>query len=281
MARLNEEVKTILKSKQTDILDLWKKHLFTKSKQLIELIGLDNLNQRTTNFLTQFIDALSIGDDISQENYKRTREFLSDLSQEMTQKNLTPSETAMFVFSVKDAIFPLLMAEFDGKKFVKSILLINSVIDQLGLVTIEEYLNSREIIIREQQNALTETSVPVVKVWNKIIMVPLVGMLDSSRTELMLETLLESIEDTQAKVAILDISGIPIVDTLVAGHLIKTATAARLMGTDCIITGIGSKISQTMVQLGIDLSAVVSRTTLEDGLKLAFEITNQKIKLGE
>ncbi len=272
---MNKELHEILSSNKTDMLDLWKKQLFTKSKQLVELIGLEKLKARTEEFLDCLIEALPADNDVQADAYKGTRTLLRELSKELTVYNLTPSETAMFVFSIKEAIFPILQSKLEARQFAQTILIINTKIDQLGLMTFETYLNIKENLIHEQQRAFMEVSVPVVRVWNKILMVPLMGMLDSSRTELMLETLLDSIEKTQAKVAILDISGIPVVDSLVAGHLIKAASATRLMGADCIITGIGSKISQTMVHLGINLSEIVSKTTLEEGLKLAFKITGQ------
>src|SRR3972149_1266054 len=131
-------------------------------------------------------------------------------------------------------------------------------------------------LLKEQQKAFMEVSVPVVKVWNRILLVPLIGVFDSQRAELLMEMLLTELENTQAKVAILDVSGIPIVDSLVAKHLIRTVSAAKLMGVECIVTGIRSKISQTIVQLGVDLSGITTRATLEEGLKVALDLTNQK-----
>lgn len=132
-------------------------------------------------------------------------------------------------------------------------------------------------LLKEQQKAFVEVSVPVVKVWNRILLVPLIGVFDSQRAELLMETLLTELENTQAKVAILDVSGIPIVDSLVAKHLIRTVSAVKLMGAECIVTGIRSRISQTIVQLGIDLSGIITRTALAEGIKVAFDLTDQKI----
>jgi len=154
---------------------------------------------------------------------------------------------------------------------------VNTLIDRLGVFTFSVYQESREELMREQQRAFMEVSVPVVRIWDRIIMIPLVGMLDSSRTQQMMETMLTALEDYQSKVAIMDISGIPVVDTLVARHLITAASAARLMGAECIITGIRARISQTLVQLGVDLSGFITRTTLADGLQLALKMTDQKI----
>jgi PAS domain S-box-containing protein len=131
--------------------------------------------------------------------------------------------------------------------------------------------------LKEQQKALLELSSPIVRVWDKIIMVPLIGIFDSNRAQVVTETLLEAIEGTQAIVAILDISGIPVMDTMVANHLLRTIAAAKLMGTVCIVTGVRSSIAQTVVQLGVDLSGVVTKSTMLDGLRMAFELTGQKV----
>ena len=132
-------------------------------------------------------------------------------------------------------------------------------------------------LLKEQQKAFMEVAVPVVKVWNRVLLVPLIGVFDSARAQLTMETLLTEIENTQAKVAILDVSGIPVVDSLVAKHLIRTVSAVKLMGAECIVTGIRSRISQTIVQLGIDLSGITTRTALAEGLKVALDMTEQKI----
>lgn len=193
----------------------------------------------------------------------------------MTVKNLPPSETALLIFSMKDVIFSIFQSSFEGDDFHKVLLMTNNIIDRLGLLIFDHYLQAKEKLITEQQNIMLELSVPVVTVWDKILMVPLIGMIDSRRTQLMMERLLTAIENTQSKIAILDISGIPIVDTLVARHLIVTISAAKLMGSECIITGISSRIAQTIVNLGVDLTGIVTRSTLADGLKYAVEKTGQ------
>lgn len=274
---MNREIATILSKNRNDIFELWNKQLIIQAKSLVEIIGLDETRVRTRNMLGLFIDALPEKGDETHQSYQQINDLLMELSRKMNEQNVTPSETAVFVFSMKDAIFPVLQNHFEGKEFAEAIILINRFIDQFGLSTFEIYLDSREEVITEQQKAFQEVSVPVVKIWDRIIMIPLVGMLDSERTQLMMETMLSYLEESQSKVVILDISGIPVVDTLVARHLITAASAVRLMGAECVITGIRAKIAQTLVQLGVDLGSFMTRTTLADGLQSALELTGQKI----
>ncbi|KJR40479.1 anti-sigma-factor antagonist [Candidatus Magnetoovum chiemensis] len=248
------------------------------SRTLVELIGLNQVEKITQEISDTLIKAVKTINTHEHEDYKQLEKQVAELSREMSLRNITPTETAQLIFFIKDAIFPILQGEC-GQNSVLSeyILFINSIVDKLGLLTFQIYLESREELIKEQQRAFMDVSVPVVKVWKDIVLIPLVGMLDSSRTQLMMEIMLSAIEDTQSKVAIIDISGIPIVDSLVARHLITAASAAKLMGAECLITGIRAKISQTLVQLGVDLSGIVTKTTLADGLQLALQMTEQKL----
>ena len=149
-------------------------------------------------------------------------------------------------------------------------------LDQLGLHTMEVYQRSREEVVRRQQDEIAELSTPVVKLWDGILALPLIGTLDSARTQVVMENLLQAIVDQSADLAIIDITGVPTVDTLVAQHLLKTIAAARLMGADCIISGIRPQIAQTMVHLGVELD-VVSKATLADALQLAFQRTGRTV----
>lgn len=276
MTAINKEIAVLLTKNRNDVFELWNKQLILSAKSLVELIGVGEMKNRTQDLLGHLLNALSSGDE-SDESYQNIAEMLTDLSAKMTEQNISPSETASFVFSLKDAIFPVLQENFEQRRLADAILAVNQMIDKLGIITFEAYLDSREEVIAEQQKAFREVSVPVVKVWDQIIMIPLIGMLDSERTQMMMEILLTALEDMQSKVAILDISGIPVVDTLVARHLITAASAVRLMGAECIITGVRAKIAQTLVQLGVDLGGFVTRTSMSDGLQLALELTGQKI----
>jgi len=267
----------ILQNNKSEILDQWHQQLILNTKSLVESIGLNVMKQRTEELLDALIDALERDDDFEGDSYGKARDLMTDISRQMTLVNLTPSEVTLFVFSLRNVIFPLFQANIDARQLAAQYYLVNSLIDKLGVFTFTVYQESREELMREQQRAFMEVSVPVVRIWDRIIMIPLVGMLDSSRTQQMMETMLTALEDYQSKVAIMDIAGIPVVDTLVARHLITAASAARLMGAECIITGIRARISQTLVQLGVDLSGFITRTTLADGLQLALKMTDQKI----
>jgi len=273
------DLSIILKERRADILELWKKRLFTEGRAVVEAVGLAALREKTEIILDHLIQALpAFENDIESPSFSAMKETLSGLSVEITLKELTPADTALIVFSLRSALLPVIQMSVPPDRFGGHLFHFNNLIDRLGLYTFESYLKTREDIIAEQHRAFLDMSVPVVKIWHKIIMIPLVGMLDSDRTMQMMETLLEAVEQNQSKVAILDISGIPVVDTLVARHLITAASAVQLMGAECVITGIRAKISQTLVQLGVDLSGIVTRTTLADGLAYALDLTNQRIE---
>ena len=196
---------------------------------------------------------------------------LDELSRSRVADGYSPSEAATFVFSLKQAIFDLLREATSGDELADRIWVASTVIDQLGLITIESYQRSREEVIRRQQEELLELSTPVIKLWDGAVAVPLIGTLDSARTQVVMENLLERIVQTDAQIAIVDITGVPTVDTLVAQHLLKTVAAARLMGAECIISGIRPQIAQTIVHLGLDLSDVTTKATLADAFEVALE----------
>jgi rsbT co-antagonist protein RsbR len=217
---------------------------------------------------------------IQGSTWKEMREFLTSASRERSQKGFTPSETASFVLSFKQPLFAQLRQEFaqeDGQSLLDSILVATTLIDELGLFTMEVYQKTREEVIRRQQDELIELSTPVVKLWDGILGLPIIGTLDSARTQIVMESLLQKIVETGSEVAIIDITGVPTVDTLTAQHLLKTITAARLMGADCIISGIRPQIAQTIVYLGVDLSNVVTKSTLADAFALALKQVGLKI----
>ena len=196
--------------------------------------------------------------------------MLEEVSRSRAALGLTPSETATFVFSIKEPLFDLLQQKIgtDPGRLAHEIWTATTLIDRLGLYTVEASLKNREDIILRQQQELLELSTPVVRLWEGILALPLIGTLDSARTQTVMENLLEEIVAAGAEIAIIDITGVPTVDTLVAQHLIKTVAAARLMGADCIISGIRPQIAQTIVHLGLDLG-VVSKATMADAFALA------------
>ena len=211
--------------------------------------------------------------DMDGPQWGEVRDLLAEVTRSRSLQGFTPSETATFVLSLKKPIFDLLRREFarDLEGLAREMLLSTEILDQLGLYTTEVYQKAREEVIQRQQQEMMELSTPVVKLWDGVLALPLIGTLDSERTQVVMESLLQRIVETGAEVAILDITGVPTVDTLVAQHLIKTVTAARLMGADCIISGIRPQIAQTIVHLGVDLGTIVTKSTLADAFALALK----------
>ena len=203
------------------------------------------------------------------------REMLDELSRARAARASRPSETATFVFSLKQPLFARLRRELgrDADALADETWTATLLLDKLGLYTTEVYQKGREEVIRRQQQEMLELSTPVVKLWDGILALPLIGTLDSARTQVVMESLLQRIVETGAAIAIIDITGVPTVDTLVAQHLLKTVAAARLMGADCIISGIRPQIAQTIVHLGVDLGDVITKATLADAFALALQRT--------
>src|SRR5262245_1434438 len=201
------------------------------------------------------------------------REMLAELSASRARQGFTPTETATFVFSFKQPLFAVLREELarDAEGLAREMWTATTLLDTLGLFTAETFQKTREGVIMRQERDLLELSTPVVSLWDGILALPLIGTLDSERTQVVMETLLERIVETSASIAIIDITGVPTVDTLVAQHLLKTVGAARLMGAECIISGIRPQIAQTIVHLGVDLGDVVTKATLAAALVVALE----------
>jgi len=201
------------------------------------------------------------------------REVLADVSRERSRQGFSPAETATFVFSLKRPLFALLRRELnrDPEALARETWASTELLDKLGLYTTEVYQKAREEVIQRQQQEMLELSTPVVKLWEGVLALPLIGTLDSARTQVVMETLLQKVVETSAQVAIIDITGVPTVDTLVAQHLIKTVTAARLMGAECLISGIRPAIAQTIVHLGVDLGDVTTKATLADAFAVALQ----------
>jgi rsbT co-antagonist protein RsbR len=232
----------------------------------------------------QFLEQLRRGaasgrlEDIGTAEWAPMRELLEDISRDRAIKGYSPSETAIVVFSLKEPLFELLRQEIasDAGLLARETWVASSLIDRLGLYTIECYARIREDVISRQQQELLELSTPVVELWDGILALPLIGTLDSARTQIVMESLLQRIVTSGAEIAIIDITGVPTVDTLVAQHLIKTISAARLMGADCILSGIRPQIAQTIVHLGLELN-VVSKATMADALALALRRSGRAV----
>ncbi len=208
--------------------------------------------------------------DIDGSSFAALREILADMSRTRAQAGFSPTETATFILSLKQPLFARLSADKGSapERLAEDLLTASELIDALGLFMMESYQRAREEVIIRQQTEIAELSTPVVKLWQGVLALPLIGTLDSARTQVVMENLLESIVRYEADIAIIDITGVPTVDTLVAQHLLKTVAAARLMGADCIISGIRPQIAQTMVHLGVELN-VISKTNLSDAFAVA------------
>jgi rsbT co-antagonist protein RsbR len=209
--------------------------------------------------------------DLSAPGWAPVKELLIGLSARRAKGGYTPRETASFVFSLKEPFFSALQAELgkNPEAVLKAIWQVTELIDKLGLLTMEAFQRTREELIARQQLELMELSTPVVRLWDNILALPLIGTLDSARTQIVMQNLLEAIVQTRSDYAIIDITGVPVVDTLVAQHLLKTVAAARLMGADCLISGIRPQIAQTIIHLGVDLSEVTTKATLADAFAVA------------
>ena len=231
------------------------------------------LTQQATELLGLVTAALETGTDIQNEGWNATRQMLDEVSRSRALQGFSPTETAMFVFSLKKPLFHELRRAFasDAQALADATWEANLVVDALGMHTIHTFQRSREGIILRQQEELLELSTPVVTLWDGILALPMIGTLDSARTQVVMESLLQRIVETGSEVAIIDITGVPTVDTLVAQHLLKTVTAIRLMGADCIISGIRPQIAQTIVHLGVDLRGVITKASLADALAVAFD----------
>ena len=238
------------------------------------------LNAQSVRFVRALQEGAESGhvDSILGPQWAPAREVLEEVSRSRALKGFTPSETATFVFSLKDPVFEILRTECgkDTDRLANELLVVSLLLDKLGLYTTEVFQKSREEIIQRQQVEMLELSTPVVQLWDGILALPLIGTLDSARTQVVMESLLEEIVKSEAQIAIIDITGVPTVDTLVAQHLLKTVAAARLMGADCIISGIRPQIAQTLVHLGVDLN-VVSKATMAGAFGLALRRIGKRV----
>ncbi|WP_027006260.1 STAS domain-containing protein [Conexibacter woesei] len=283
-------IETILRDQRAALLDAWVAAQLSAPGVRTDLISERELRVDSDRFLTALSDAVtadSASADVSGPDWATVRGLLTDLSRSRATQGFSPTETATFVFSFKQPLFGAVQAQApdDSAALTAALWQATELIDALGLFTSEAYLRSREEVIRRQQDELIELSTPVVKLWDGVVALPLIGTLDSARTQVVMESLLERIVETDSTIAIIDITGVPTVDTLVAQHLLKTVAAARLMGADCIVSGIRPQIAQTIVHLGLDLSEVITKSSLADAVVVAlertgFEITRRRTKLG-
>ncbi len=272
----------ILQRREGEILERWIKDQLAAPNARAGALAERELREQSREFLVLLRQAAGTGGaggDTTGKAWDAVRDFLAGISRARAIKGSSPSETATFVFSLKQSVFEALRHEYanDGEALAGEIWTTSLLLDRLGLYTTEVYQKGREEVILRQQQEMLELSTPVVKLWDGVLALPMIGTLDSARTQVVMESLLQRIVETEADVAIIDITGVPTVDTLVAQHLIKTITAARLMGAECIISGIRPQIAATIVHLGVDLSGVITKATLADAFKIALTRVGQSV----
>jgi rsbT co-antagonist protein RsbR len=273
----------ILQSQYSALLQEWLRSQLSSVGRQLNPGDERTLAANSGEFLTLFSGSVNSGElrDIYTPSWEKTRDFLASLSASRAKDGFTPTETASFILSLKEPLFSRLRKEIkDAVQATEEITSASNLLDKLGLFTTEAYQKTREEIIARQQTELLELSTPVVRLWDNILAVPLIGTLDSNRTQVVMENLLQAIVNTRSDIAIIDITGVPTVDTLVAQHLLKTVAAARLMGADCIISGVRPQIAQTIIHLGVDLSTVTTKATLASALQIALQRTGATIVKG-
>jgi rsbT co-antagonist protein RsbR len=266
----------ILKEKKETILELW------ISKQMAQdsYFNAEDQKEDSEDFLDAFLGALNESNinDKDAKGFEKVHDILMGISVSRAKRGFTPRETAVYMFTFKEALLEVLSQDIsDPVKLYEDSLKISKIIDNMAILTFEGYIKGREDVISRQTDEITEISTPVIRVWDGVVALPIIGTLDSARTQVVMENLLQQIVETGSTIAILDISGVPAVDSLVAQHLIKTVSATRLLGAECIISGIRPEIAQIVVHLGIDLSNIITKSTLASALQTAFNMLQLEV----
>jgi rsbT co-antagonist protein RsbR len=274
MARTAGLVMELLEKSHAEILEDWMKEQLAALTRRRDLMSDAELREQSASLLGLLRQALASGTDIDAAAWQPVRSRLEEISRTRAMQGFTPSETATFVFSLKQ---PMMKRLKPASASLDDIWELTVLLDTLGLYTTEVFQRTREQVIMRQQAEMLELSTPVVQLWDGILALPLIGTLDSRRTQAVMEALLQRIVETGSEFAIIDITGVPTVDTLTAQHLIKTITATRLMGAECIVSGIRPQIAQTIVHLGVDLGDVLTKSSLAGALELALRRRGLKV----
>jgi rsbT co-antagonist protein RsbR len=278
-----QAVRHVLVKNEKEILTEWVRLQLATTTLRADLIKEGELRAQSRDLLSLLRVAMESDrmESLESADWTQVKEFLTGLSRSRALQGFSSTETATFVLSLKQPIFERLRLEVkEVQTLADGLWATTVVLDRLALFTTEVFLKARETVIQSQQRELLELSTPVVELWESILALPLIGTLDSERTQVVMESLLQKIVATGATIAIIDITGVPTVDTLVAQHLLKTVAAARLMGADCIISGIRPQIAQTIVHLGVDLSEVTTKATLADAFVIAMRRVQAKLPTG-
>jgi rsbT co-antagonist protein RsbR len=264
----------IIQKDSAGLLAEWLAELKAQGTSSDHRISESELKEQGRELLWLLAAAVPTGTDVRDDAWRPVREYLDGLSRSRAVQGFTSTETATFIFSLKRPLFSRIRSQMtDAGTIGDATWEVNELIDRLGMHTVATFQKSREAVISRQQEEMLELSTPVVKLWEGVVALPMIGTLDSARTQVVMESLLQRIVETGSEIAIIDITGVPMVDTLVAQHLLKTVTAIRLMGADCIISGIRPQIAQTIVHLGVELDGVTTKASLADALALAFKRT--------
>jgi rsbT co-antagonist protein RsbR len=274
------ELTEIFSKNEAQIMAEWIRGM-EKSVQRTDLISKSELEEQCRSLLTAVVTGVRVSGptNISGEGWNSARDLLQEISTSRARQGFSPGEVATFVLSLKQPVFSAIRRDLSGSqdKLFDTVWTATEMLDRLALITSEAFMTAREELISRQQQELLELSTPVVKLWDGILALPIIGTLDSARTQVVMESLLQTVVSTNSKFAIIDITGVPTVDTLVAQHLLKTITAARLMGAECIISGVRPQIAQTIVHLGINLEDVVTKAKLSDAFALALQRSGRKV----
>ena len=271
VTKLTSELMSYFKGKREVIRKRWVQAM--QAKGLLGGLSDEEVEAESANIYDTCVECLETG------KFDGAQAYAKSMAEQGVLAGMTSEQIMMSMLTLRDVYGRAIFENYgkDPKKWAEVLDFYEPVANTILGIVSEAFIKERERLIKKQQEALLELSTPVVRVWEKVLSVPLIGILDSERTQLVMETLLQKIVDTQSLVVILDISGIPGIDTLVANHLIRTVTAARLLGAECIVTGVSANIAQTLVHLGVDLSGITTRPSMSDGLEMAFEILNLKV----
>lgn len=279
---MKTDIPVILQKKRPQILEYWIKSQLSDTGLREDLISNEELREQSDELIEVLLKTINEKNltDVESDDFEPVIEILAGISIARARQGFSPRETGTFVFSLKDALLQTLREALKDNLplLIDATFRINKLMDKLSITTFEVFIKGREDVILRQTDELTEISTPVIRVWDGILALPIIGTLDSSRTQVVMESLLQEIVTSGSTIAILDISGVPTVDSLVAQHLIKTVSATRLMGAECIISGIRPEIAQTVVHLGIDLSSIITKSSLASALKYAFNILRLEVK---
>jgi len=275
-------ISKILQKKKSAVLEQWMQNQLQDEGLREDLISNDDLRASSEELIEALVSNIQESNitDVNSEDFEPVLEILAGISITRARQGFSPRETGLFVLSLKEAILSILQDEIkdDPTALFNESMKIIRLIDHFSVITFETFIKGREEVILRQTDEIAEISTPVIRVWDGILALPIIGTLDSARTQVVMENLLQEIVETSSSIAILDISGVPAVDSLVAQHIIKTVSATRLMGAECIISGIRPEIAQTVVHLGIDLSTIITKASLASALKYSFSLLKLEVR---